>query len=339
MQHLFYGNFQGFNDCAIRLMRNYNANEVTSTHGYHDETGKRMQYRDAVKVLTVYAYHTCVRFFAPGRVHKQHLTALGLSFLKVARFFGGEFRDEVFTGRNKPRHRHDRNLVLSNGKGYKTAMEELLSAKEGIAGQFYMNVDTLSTVYRFVANQLRILGEFPRGKHTSAASWNKAWEKAVDETVERIAQELFCQTKKLGRVYPICLREPGYLDYAFPLPADNPQYRPPGPYSENWADTMEAEEIAAKAADAGAGGDAGADVIIEEETVEIVGDQGGHTELEMTAAESLASLLHTSAVESGAYQTPPARRLSGGGDSGNISTDSEMKDAMGDLSLSAEMSQ
>ena len=340
---LFYGNFQAFNDCAIRLMRNYN----------DGETGKRMHYRDAVKILTVHAYHACVRFFAPGGVHKQHLTALGLSFLEAARFFGGEFRDEAFTGRKKPRHRHDRNLVLSNGTGYKTAMEELLTVKEGIAGRFYMDVDILSAVYRLVADQLRILGEFPRGKHTSAASWNKAWEKAVDETVDRIAQELFCQKKKLGRVYPVCLRESGYLDYAFPLPADDPQYRPPGAYRENWADTMDAEELAVRAAEAaaraasaaaiaaeiGGGGDADADVIVEEETIEIVGDDGVHTELEMTAAESLASLLETSAIESAAYQMPPTRRPSAGGDSGNISTDSEMKEAMGDLSLSAQMSQ
>ena len=37
-----------------------------------------------------------------GGVHKQHLMALGLSFLEAAYFFGGEFRDECFTGPNKP---------------------------------------------------------------------------------------------------------------------------------------------------------------------------------------------------------------------------------------------
>ena len=120
-----------------------------------------MQYRDAVKILTVRAYNSAVNFFSPGKVHKQHLTVLGLSFLEAAYFFGGEFRDECFTGPKKQRHRHDKKLVHSNGEGRLTAMEELLTAKEGIAGRFYMDVDILSTVYGFVADQLRFKGEFP----------------------------------------------------------------------------------------------------------------------------------------------------------------------------------
>ena len=101
---LYYGKYKDFNDCALRLMKNYNEHEVTATRGFEDEANKRMQYRDAVKVLTVRAYNSAVNFFAPGGVHKQHLMALGLSFLKVAYFFGGEFRDKCFTGQNKPRH-------------------------------------------------------------------------------------------------------------------------------------------------------------------------------------------------------------------------------------------
>ena len=77
-------------------------------------------------------------------------------------------------------------------------MEELLTMNEGIAGRFYMDVDILSTVYQYMADQLRFMGEFPRGKHTSAKTWHKAYEKAVDETIERIGQQLFCQKKKLG---------------------------------------------------------------------------------------------------------------------------------------------
>ena len=88
---LYYGKYKDFNDCALRLMRNYNEYEVTVTRGFEDEANKRMQYRDAVKVLTVRAYNSAVNFFTPGGVHKQHLTALGLSFLEVAYFFGGEF--------------------------------------------------------------------------------------------------------------------------------------------------------------------------------------------------------------------------------------------------------
>ena len=88
---LYYGKYKDFNDCALRLMRNYNEHEVTATRGFEDEVNKRMQYRDAIKVLTMRAYNSAVNFFAPSRVHKQHLTVLGLSFLKVAYFFGGEF--------------------------------------------------------------------------------------------------------------------------------------------------------------------------------------------------------------------------------------------------------
>ena len=50
----------------------------------------------------VHAYNSAVKFFAPSGVHKQHLMVLGLSFLEVAYFFGGKFRDKCFTGQNKP---------------------------------------------------------------------------------------------------------------------------------------------------------------------------------------------------------------------------------------------
>ena len=100
---LYYGNYKDFNDCALQLVKNYNEHEVTPTRGYEDVANKRMQYRDAVKALTVYAYNNAVKFFAQRGVHKQHLTALGLSFLEAAYFFGGEFRDGCFTGWKKPR--------------------------------------------------------------------------------------------------------------------------------------------------------------------------------------------------------------------------------------------
>ena len=63
----------------------------------------------------------------------------------------------------------------------------------------------------------------------------------MDETVEKIGQQMFCQKRKLGRPYPVCLRNAGYLDHAFPLPTDDPQYRPPGPYQEDWAGTLDDE--------------------------------------------------------------------------------------------------
>ena len=73
---LYYGEYKDFNDCALRLVKNYNEQEVAPVGG-QETAAKRMQYRDAIKVLTVYAYHSVVKFFAPRGVHKQHLTALG----------------------------------------------------------------------------------------------------------------------------------------------------------------------------------------------------------------------------------------------------------------------
>ena len=334
---LYYGDYKDFNDCALRLVKNYNEQEGTPTSGYEDVANKRMQYRDAVKALMVYAYNNAVKFFAPHGVHKQHLTALGLSFLKAAHFFGGEFRDGCFTGPKKPRRRHDRNLVHTNGKGHQTALEELLTTSEGIAGRFYMDVDILSTVYQYMTDQLRFMGEFPWGKHVSTKAWNKAYEKAVDETVEKIGQQLFCQKKKLGRPYPICLRQAGYLDYAFPLPIDDPQYRSPGPYQENWAGTLDDET-----AEAEVSGGRGVDVIMEEEITILYDSSNDPTaachQPEMSAAELLADILQSSAAQSRVSEEPPSRRSTSGGDSGNLSTDSEMKEVLGGLSLSAQLS-
>ena len=161
---LYYRSFEDFNDCTLQLVKNYNKYKVTPTKGYEDVANKQMQYRDAVQVLTVHAYNNAVKFFTLSRVHKQHLTALGLSFLEATYFFGGKFRDESFTGPNKPRHKHYRKLVRTNGSGRQTAMEELLTIKEGIAGCFYMDVDTLSTLYKDKSGPVAIHGRVPPGR-------------------------------------------------------------------------------------------------------------------------------------------------------------------------------
>ena len=113
-----------------------------------------MQYPHAIQALTVHAYNHTVKYFAPGGVYKGHLTALGLSFLEVAYFFGGQFRDPAFTGQKK-RQAHDSNLLRKNGEGCQTGMDELLSTNEGVAGRFYMDVDTLVCLYSDMAHQLR----------------------------------------------------------------------------------------------------------------------------------------------------------------------------------------
>ena len=344
---LYYGSYEDFNDCALRLAKNFNKYEVMPTKGFEGGANKQMQYRDAIQVLMVYAYNSAVKFFAPSRVHKQHLMVLGLSFLKAAYFFGGEFRDKCFTGPNKTRQKHERKLVHLNGAGRKTAMEELLTTKEGIVGWFYMDVDILSTVYKYMMDQLRFMGEFPRaGKHTMTKAWNRAYDKAVDKMVDKIGQQIFCQKRKLGRAYPVCLRQPGYLDYAYPLTVDDPQYWPPGPYHENWAGTLDDEVGEAEAC-----GGKGPDVVIKEEIEEEIEEEittiydsandptvACH-QPDPTPAESLTDILQSSVAELRSSEKQPTYRLRSGGESGNISTDSEMKEAMGELLLSAQMSE
>ena len=154
--------------------------------------------------------------------------ALGLSFLEVAYFFGGQFHDPTFTGWKKCQV-HDSNLLWKNGEGRQTGMDELLNTNEGVAGCFYMDVDTLACLYSDMAHHLRYLGEFPWSpQHTTMTKWKAAWDKFVDETIEKIGQQYWCRKIKQGRTYPSCLRQSGLLDHAFPLPEDDPQYRPPG---------------------------------------------------------------------------------------------------------------
>ena len=117
-----------------------------------------MQYLHAIQALTVHAYNHTVKYFAPGGVYKGHLTALGLSFLEVAYFFGGQFHDPAFTGRKK-RQAHDNNLLRKNGEGHQTGMDKLLNTNEGVAGRFYMDIDTLARLYSDMAHQLRYLGD------------------------------------------------------------------------------------------------------------------------------------------------------------------------------------
>ena len=223
---LHFGDFEQFNDCAIRLLRNWNRYELVSREG-DDLSDKRMQYPHAIQALMVHAYNHTIKFFVPGGVYKGNLMALGLSFLEVAYFFGGQFRDPAFTGWKK-HQAHDSNLLRKNGEGHQTGMDELLNTNEGVAGRFYMDVDTLAHLYSDMAHQLRYQGEFPRSpQHTTVTKWRAAWDKFVDETIEKIGQQYWCRKIKQGRTYPSCLRQSGLLDHAFPLPEDDPQYRPP----------------------------------------------------------------------------------------------------------------
>ena len=334
-----------------------------------------MQYPHAIQALTVHAYNHTVKFFAPGGVYKGHLTALGLSFLEVSYFFGSQFHDPAFTGQKK-RQAHDSNLLQKNGEGCQTGMDELLSTNEGVAGRFYMDVDTLARLYSDMAHQLRYRGEFPQSpQHTTATKWRAAWDKFVDETIEKIGQQYWCRKIKQGRTYPSCLRQSGLLDHAFPLPEDDPQYRPPGRYVENWAGTLDEEHPAREeavpqaparageevtlAAPTGAGeeatpaaprapGSIEPDVVVEQVTEEMA--DGEITCLydsandptfcparlsEPTPEEALAQLLTRGQAMTGSVREPPSHRE----DEPECSTDSDMWESMEGLSLGAVLSQ
>ena len=359
---LHFGDFEQFNDCAIRLLRNWNRYELVSQEG-DDLSDKRMQYPHAIQALTVHAYNHTIKFFAPGGVYKGHLTALGLSFLEVAYFFGGQFRDPAFT-RRKKRQAHNSNLLRKNGEGCQTGMDELLNTNEGVAGRFYMDVDTLARLYSDMAHQLRYRGEFPRSpQHTTATKWRAVWDKFVDETIEKIGQQYWCRKIKQGRTYPSCLRQSGLLDHAFPLPEDDPQYRPPGRYVENWAGTLDEErpvreevvpqapvragEEATPAAPRAPGG-IEADVVVEQVTEETA--DGEITCLydsandptfcpawpsEPTPEEVLAQLLTRGQAMTGSVREPPSHHE----DEPECSTDSDMRESMEGLSLGTVLSQ
>ena len=288
---------------------------------------------------------------------------LGLSFLKVAYFFGGQFHDPAFTGQKKCQA-HDSNLLRKNGEGHQTRMDELLNMNEGVAGRFYMDIDTLVCLYSDMVHQLRYRGKFPRSpQHTTATKWRAAWDKFVDETIEKIGQQYWCRKIKQGRTYPSCLQQSGLLDHAFPLPEDDPQYRPPGRYVENWAGTLDEEcpvrEEAVPQVPIGAGkevtpavprapGGIEPNVVVEQVTEETA--DGEITCLydsandptfcparpsEPTPEEALAQLLTREQVMTGSVREPPSHHE----DEPECSTDSDMQESMEGLSLGAVLSQ
>ena len=89
----------------------------------------------------------------------------------------------------------------------------------------------------------------------------------------------------------------------------------------------------------------GLDVIVEEEKeeeIEMVYDSTNDPTVachqsEMSTTKSLADILKSSATETGNLEELPSRHSASGSDSGNLSTDSEMKEVMGELSLSAPL--
>ena len=144
-----------------------------------------------------------------------------MSFLEIAQFFGGQFRDEKM--KNKWHHQFDYALATKNRAGKKDRMTELLTVEEGIFGWFFMDTDILSFLYYDIHNQQRPIEDMPcRPQHMTAASWKKAVEKFVEETCDIIKGHYHCRIIKNGQIYPGCLRVHGYKDYTFQLLLDDP---------------------------------------------------------------------------------------------------------------------
>ena len=193
--------------------------------------------------------------------------------------------------------------------------------------------------------------------------WKAAWDKFVDETIEKIGQQYWCRKIKQGRTYPSCLWQLGLLDHAFPLPEDDPQYRPPGRYIENWAGMLDEERPVkeeavpqaptragkgATPAAPGAPGGIEPDMVVEQVTEETA--DGEITCLydsandptfcparpsEPTPEEALAQLLTRGQATTGSVREPPSHRE----DEHECSMDSDMRESMEGLSLGAVLSQ
>ena len=105
-------------------------------------------------------------------------------------------------------------------------MKELLSVC--IRSWHFMAIDMLSTVFMSIVHQQHEVGEpYHNPKHT-AMQWKRAVDKAQDESANRLSKHLGMQTFIGGRVYPACLWNTAYADYAFPT--QGPYYNQPVPY-------------------------------------------------------------------------------------------------------------
>ena len=163
--NVHYGDYKDFNNLALHLTFNYNKYKPTRDPG----KDTKLQYKDAIRILVVLSYNRVVQYLCGAGVHKGHRQALAMSFLEIARFFGGQFHNEKMT--NKWHHWLDDALAAKNGAGKKDGMTELLMVEEGIFGQFFMDTDILSLLYYDIHNQQRPIGDMPCGaQHMMAAS-------------------------------------------------------------------------------------------------------------------------------------------------------------------------
>ena len=178
-----------------------------------------------MRILVCYAYHhTSSHYFDKSGVHDNHLAYLAFSFLQVAKFFSAEFRDPRMSG--KVRQQYDHEVPSCRGPHLQDGMKELLSV--GIRSWHFMSIDMLSTVFMSIVHQQREIGEpYHNPKHT-AMQWKWVVNKVQDESANQLSKHLGMQTFIGSWVYPACLRNTAYADYAFPM--QGPYYNQPVPY-------------------------------------------------------------------------------------------------------------
>ena len=185
----------------------------------------RLQYIDIMRILVCYAYHhASSHHFNKSGIHDNHLAHLAFSFLQVAKFFNAGFHDPRMSGKVCQQYDHEApscwGLHLQNG------MKELLSV--GIRSWHFMAINMLSTIFMSIVHQQREVGELYRNPKHTAMQWKRAVNKVQDESANQLSKHLGMQTFIGGRVYPACLRNTAYADYAFPM--EGPYYNQPVPY-------------------------------------------------------------------------------------------------------------
>ena len=184
-----------------------------------------MQYIDTVRILVCYAYHHAANnHFDKSSMHDNHLAHLAFLFLQVAKFFGTEFSDPRMSG--KVCQQYDHEAPSCQGPHLIDSMSELTSV--GLRTWHFMAVDMLSSVFMSVTNQQREVSKLYRNPRHTAMQWKWAVDQAQRETVNRLSKQLGMQTFVDGQVYPACLRNTPYADYAFPLQGQ--YYNQPVPY-------------------------------------------------------------------------------------------------------------
>ena len=91
-----------------------------------------------------------------------------------------------------------------------------------------MAIDMLSTVFMSIVHQQHEVGKPYRKPRHTAMQWKWAVDKAQDKSTNCLSKHLGMQTFIGSQVYPTCLRNTAYADYAFPM--QGPYHNQPVPY-------------------------------------------------------------------------------------------------------------